>query len=138
MGKTGRTWNVRSLIGFELLFKIACLTLGFPFFRGMTKLCMKAAGYSYLTKKTIQSFCLHPLTIVFFVVALAIVSFFVFFEVNAVGLAVEHKRRREPITVLSLFLDGMKQTLAQFGKGKKVLRRMMFSLWENDVFPSET
>lgn len=128
MGKTGRTWKVRSLIGFELLFKIACLTLGFPFFRGMIKLCMKAAGYSYLTKKTIQSFCLHPLTIVFFVVALAIVSFFVFFEVYAVGLAVEHKRRREPITVLSLFLDGMKQTLAQFGKGKKGLRRMMFSL----------
>ena len=91
MGKTGRTWKVQSLIGFELLFKIACLTLGFPFFRGMTKLCMKVAGYSYLTKKTIQSFCLHPLTIVFLIVALTVVSFFVFFESSPKRLKISLK-----------------------------------------------
>lgn len=110
MRQIGRRKNIQSLIGFELFVKTACLSLGFPVVRLMTELCMKASGYSYITKENLFSFVVSPLTLICIGAVLVVCAVFVMFEMNAVSIAVWKKYKKSEVTVTELFFGGIRRT----------------------------
>ncbi|MBQ9768553.1 MAG: glycerophosphoryl diester phosphodiesterase membrane domain-containing protein [Lachnospiraceae bacterium] len=114
MKQTGGKKNIRSLIGFELFTKIACLSFCFAGFRFMMDLCMKASGYSYVTKENLFSFMVSPLTLFCMLAVLAAASVFMMFEMNAVSLAVWKNHNQRDVTVAELFFGGIRRTKALF------------------------
>lgn len=128
MGQTGGKNTIRSLILFEVLIKIACLSLGFPLFRFCVDLCMKASGYSYLTKGNLFSFFISPLTLFLLVAGLAVASVFMMFEMNAVSLAVWKKYNKSPVTATALFFGGIRRTKALLQKKKSGMLLALLSI----------
>ena len=114
MGQTGGKKSIRSLIGFELFIKIACLSFCFAGFRILMNLCMKASGYSYVTKANLFSFLVSPLTLFCRLGVLAAASVFMMFEMNAVSLAVWKNHNQSHVTVAELFFGGIRRTKALF------------------------
>ncbi len=110
MRQTGRRKNIQSLIGFELFVKTACLSFGFPIARLMAELCMKASGYSYITKENLFSFVMSPLTLICIGAALVVCAVLVMFEMNAVSIAVWKKYKKSEVTVTELFFGAIRRT----------------------------
>lgn len=116
MGQTGRKKSIRSLIGFELLIKIACLSFCFPAVRFVMKLCMKASGYSYLTKENLFSFLTAPLTLFCIGIAALLLAVFVMYEMNVTIFAVWRNHIGQDVTVPELFFGGIRRTRLLFRK----------------------
>lgn len=114
MRQTGRGKSIRGLIGFELFTKVAGLSLCVPVFRVMMQLCLRASGYSYLTRKNLIPFLRSPLTIVCIVFVVLCVSFFVLLEMNAVSIAVWKGYRGQSAKLSDLFFGGMERTRQLF------------------------
>lgn len=54
--------NIKILLLFELLYKVAFLTLMYQAFHGALKFLLRANGYSYLTMENMVSFLRRPVT----------------------------------------------------------------------------
>lgn len=119
MGQTGRKAGIRSLIGFEVFVKTACLSFCFPLFRLTLKLCIRAAGYSYVTKENLHALVLSPLSLVCIVLGLAAAALFVLFEMNTVNLALQHNRSGSRLTVPDLFFGGLEKTGRLFERKRR-------------------
>ena len=111
MRQTGKKRNIRSLFGFELFIKVACLSFSFPLFRGMLNICLWAAGYSYVTKENVVRFILSPCVLLCFLLTLMVVSFLVLLEMNAVCMAVQYGRKGYEISFQELFFGSVKETV---------------------------
>lgn len=114
MRQTGGRRSIRGLIGFELFIKTACLSFCFPVFRLMMNLCMKASGYSYITKKNLFSFVMSPLTLFCIITVIVVTAFFVLFEMSAVSVAVRKNYNKSDVTVTELFFGGLHRMRALF------------------------
>lgn len=110
MRQTGRRAGIRGLIGFEIFIKIACLSFCFPLLQILSDICIKAAGYSYITRENLLSFLLAPLTLVCLAAGLVAVALFILFELNAVNLALWQSRMGIKVTFPGLFYGGIAKT----------------------------
>ena len=116
MRQRGRKEEILGLIGFEIFIKTACLSLGFPVLRELLKLCIKAAGYSYITKENLLPFLFSPLSLLCIVLGLTAVAVLLLFEMNTVSLALRQKRAGIKVTFPGLFYGGIKKTKILFRK----------------------
>lgn len=114
--QTGKRRNIRSLLGFELFLKTACLSFSFPFFRWTFDFCLWAAGFSYVTKENFAEFILSPCVLLCFAVGIALVDFLVVLEANAVCLVVQREKEGIQITTSELFLECLEETRCLFRK----------------------
>ncbi|MGN1083488.1 MAG: glycerophosphoryl diester phosphodiesterase membrane domain-containing protein, partial [Lachnospiraceae bacterium] len=114
MKQTGGRKTIRGLIGFEIFIKTACLSFCFPVARFMLNLCIRAAGYSYITKENLSSFLLAPLSLVCMLIALTVAALFVLFEMNATNLALRQHRAGIRVTFSGLFYGGIEKTKQLF------------------------
>lgn len=110
MRQTGRKAGIRGLIGFEIFVKTACLSFGFPLLRILLNLCLKAAGYSYVTRENLFSFLAAPLTLICLGFGLTAIALFILFEMNAVNLALWQSRMGIRVTFSELFYGGIEKT----------------------------
>jgi len=121
-GQTSRERNIRSLIGFELFMKAACLSFSMFLWKGLVEFCLWAAGYSYVTKENLVSFLLSPCVLVCVVLLVAIASFLSAFEANAVCVTVQQGNYGVYLSVSELFLETVEETRRLFKKGRKGIK----------------
>ena len=135
MRQTGRERNIRSLIGFELFIKTACLSFSIPVFGILFEFCLRAAGYSYVTKENLPAFLLSPFVLLMACVGICVFSFLVITEANAVCLAVQYGDQGKRITFSELFyrsIEETKELLRNKRQGAKVtLGCLLLVLWVN-------
>lgn len=135
MRQTGKERNIRSLIGFELFMKTACLSFFVPGFGMLFEVCLRASGYSYVTKENLPEFVLSPCVLLLACVVLLVFSFLVITEANAVCLTVKSGLEGKHITFSELFYRSIEETRALFRKkmqGVKVtVCCLLFLLWGN-------
>jgi len=127
MGQTSRKTVISGLIGFEILFKFACLSLCFPLVREGTALCMKLSGYSYLTRENIVSFLLKPFSLLFFFLLFLLLAFLLMFEMCAVNLALRQKKAGLRVNAVGLFYGGFERTHLLFQRKRSGIAIALFT-----------
>lgn len=128
MRQTGRRTAISGLIGFELLTKAACLSLGFPAVREAIKLCIRLSGYSYVTKENVSAFLKKPFTMFFLFLFLSLFSLLAFYEMCAVSLALCRKEAGIRVTALELFYGALDRAGGLLRRGYTGILTMFFSL----------
>ena len=69
-------YNFKTLIKFEMLYKILTTIIFVPLFLSLFHLITKVTGYSYLTLENIVHFLLNPLTLFFLLLLLVFITFY--------------------------------------------------------------
>ena len=105
------TYNIKTLIKFELLYKLLSLVFLKPLFSFLFKTIMKVNGYNYLTIENIQSFLSKPSTIAMIIVFLLFLMLYVLFEAINIIVIIDASSQRRKITLKESFLISLKRSL---------------------------
>ena len=124
MRQTGRERNIRSLIGFELFMKTACLSFSIPGFGLFFDICLRASGYSYVTKENLWEFLFSPCVLLLVCVGVFVFSFLTVTEANAVCLAVQYRAEGNRISFSELFYGSIEETRALFRNKRQGVKKL--------------
>ena len=119
MRQTGREKNIRSLIGFELFLKTACLSFFMPLAGRLFEFCLWASGYSYVTKENMVKFFTAPCTIACVVLVVFMGIAFLYVEAVTVSYAVRAGFLGQKLGVAELFFGGVTEAARLLQKGKR-------------------
>ena len=119
-------YNWKSLIGFELLYKLLGGAFVVPFIYRTSQWIMKMMGYHYLTLENLKHFLRNPLTIVAFVLVLTAVCLYLMFDASALLFLAAHSYEQEKVTVLQTTRFAWQNMKRVFQKGnKRIIREQM-------------
>lgn len=119
-------YNWKSLIGFELLYKLLGGAFVVPFIYRTSQWIMKMMGYHYLTLENLKRFLRNPLTIVAFVLVLIAVCLYLMFDASALLFLAAHSYEQEKVTVLQTTRFAWRNMRRVFQKGnKRIIREQM-------------
>ena len=119
-------YNWKSLIGFELLYKLLGGAFVVPFIYRTSQWIMKMMGYHYLTLENLKHFLRNPLTIVAFVLVLTAVCLYLMFDASALLFLAAHSYEQEKVTVLQTTRFAWLNMKRVFQKGnKRIIREQM-------------
>ena len=93
-------YNWKSLLGFELLYKLLGGAIVVPLIYGMSQWIMKITGYHYLTLENLKRFLKNPFTLAAFVAVLLAVCLYLMSDASALLFLAAHSYEREKVTVL--------------------------------------
>ena len=110
------TRNLKSLVLFELLYKLALLLVVLPVFETGLKKTLSLAGYSYLTIENIFPFLRNPATILSVALFLLMMGFFILLEMNCLSVYFHSCMQLRRIRVVEIFFTGMIHTAREFKK----------------------
>lgn len=91
--------NGRTLVGFELVFKLLTVLIAVPLFSEAFKLIMKVTGYSYLTLENVASFILHPVTLLLLVVLMILMTAYTVFDIATVIIILDQSYQKKKIRI---------------------------------------
>ncbi len=91
--------NLKTLILFELLFKLSTLLIFTPLFLRMFNLTMHLAGYSYITLENAVSFLFDPVTLVMLVLLFLAMMAYTMFDITALLIILDQSYHDRGITV---------------------------------------
>ena len=114
-------FNWKSLIGFEIIFKLLSLMIFTPLFVMDFNVIMKLTGFKYLTLENIGSFLLNPLTLVMLIILFLFMTLYTMFDITTVITILDASYHKKKIKVI----DAIRMSLA---KCKKVFRLKNISL----------
>ena len=119
-------YNWKSLIGFELLYKLLGGAFVVPFIYRTSQWIMKMMGYHYLTLENLKHFLRNPLTMVAFVLVLTAVCLYLMFDASALLFLAAHSYEQEKVTVLQTTRFAWQNMKRVFQKGnKRIIREQM-------------
>ena len=75
-------YNLKSLVLFELLYKIILTIIFIPALIGGFNLTMRLTGFTYLTLENISSFLLNPITIILLFLIIIILTVITIFDIS--------------------------------------------------------
>ena len=73
--------NLRSIVGFEIVYRLFCIALMLPCVTACFQLSLRLAGYHYLSGDRIFSYLVRPTTIVILCFVLLLLSVITVFEI---------------------------------------------------------
>lgn len=125
--QTGRKGTIRGLIGVAFFLKIACLSFCVPVLRRLFSICLRAAGYSYLTKENMSTFLLSPCVLCSMFLLVAAWTGLALFELNVVNLAVEEGYYGRKRGFSDMLLEGARRFAGLFyGKRRHLVSCLLF------------
>lgn len=92
--------NGKTLVGFELIFKLITVLIAMPLFLGMFDLLMKISGYSYLTLENVESFLVHPFTLFFLLLFIVLLAVYNVFDIVTVIIILDQSYQKRKIGIL--------------------------------------
>ncbi len=93
-------YNIKSLIIFELLFKLLSLFIFTPLFINLFNLIMKVTGYKYLTIENLPKFLLNPITILLIVILLLFMMVYTMFDITTLIIILDKSYHKEKVKVI--------------------------------------
>ena len=89
------TYNIKTLINFELLYKVLSAVIFMPLFLNGFKLITKISGYNYLTFENFFSFLTNPLVILFLIILLILITFYTIIDIDNTLLYFFRRKKAE-------------------------------------------
>ncbi len=93
-------YNIFSLVGFELIFKILSLMFFSPIFLKSFTLIMKITGYNYITIENVVPFLLKPLTIVMIIILLLLMMIYAMFDITTIIVILDSSYQKKKIKIM--------------------------------------
>ncbi len=109
-------YNIKSLLGFEVLYKLLSTIIFTPIFLAIFQGITKLSGYSYLTFENCLSFLINPFTIFFLVLLLLFLTFYTLLDISTILIILDCSYHQKKISMKEAFL-------LAFQKSKKVFQR---------------
>ena len=114
------TYNLKTLIKFELIFKIMTALIFMPLFIGAFKLTMKVTGFPYLTIENIFDFAKNPITIALLLVIVIAMTIYTMFEIIGIIIIFDESNRGDKIRLLDVAKASVSKCL-KFLRPKNIL-----------------
>ena len=102
-------YNMSTLIGFELLFKLLSLLFFTPIFLKSFTLIMKVTGYHYITLENVIPFLLKPITIVMLILLLFIIMLYSMFDIATIIVILDSSYQKKKIKMLEAIHISLKK-----------------------------
>ncbi len=90
-------YNLKTLVGFEALYKILTLLIFMPLFLNLFNLITKITGYSYLTLENFLSFLLNPIVIVLLIILFLLMAVYTLFDIAAIIVILDASYQKKKI-----------------------------------------
>ena len=103
-------YNFKTLIGFEILYKLLSSIIFVPLFLEIFKLITKISGYSYLTLENIINFLLNPITIIFLVILIMVLTFYTLIDISTIIIILDSSYNEKKISIKEAFLTGVSKS----------------------------
>ncbi len=119
MQKFRQTWqmlsyNFKTLIEFQFIFKIISLTIFTPLFIKCFNLIMNLTGYKYLTLENISSFLINPLTIILLLILILVVMIYSMFDITTIIIILDASYNHRKIKILDIIGISLKKCKKMF------------------------
>ncbi len=110
-------FNLRTLLVFELFYRILGVLLIIPIARAIVRLSMRASGLSYVSTHTAYDFLSNPVTIILLIVAFILIAVYFTVELVFLGTLFQLSENRESVPFLSLLHIGAHRIRSPLRKG---------------------
>lgn len=92
-------YNLKTLVGFELLFKLLSIFLFTPLFIHLFDFIMKIRGYDYLTLENCLSFFLHPITLFLLIILVLLMMIYTMFDLTTMIIILDCSYQKKKINM---------------------------------------
>ena len=110
------TYNIKTLINFELLYKILTLIIFTPLFLSIFQFITKISGYNYLTLENIISFLTNPFILLLIIMLLILLTFYSFIEISTIIVILDSSYQKKKISVKNALLIAIEKSLKVFNR----------------------
>lgn len=107
-------YNLKTLVGFEFLFKLLSVFFFTPFFVHLFEFIMKARGYSYLTLENATAFFAHPLTILLLFFLLLLMMVYTMFDITTIIVILDYSYQKEKIKIMDAIRISLEKCKSMF------------------------
>ncbi len=109
-------YNLKTLLGFEFIYKIITSIIFIPLFLSIFKLITKVSGYNYLTFENIFSFLINPITIIFLLTLFILMTFYTIIDISAIIIILDSSYQQQKITIKDAFILACQRSMKIFKK----------------------
>ena len=109
-------YNIKTLIGFELIYKIISVVIFGPIFLSLFKLITHISGYNYLTLENIIPFLLNTITLIFLFILIMFITFYTIIDISTIIIILDNAYQKKKITIKNAFIVACKKSLRIFKK----------------------
>lgn len=103
------SYNLRTLLFFELIYRVIGLLVIFPIAQGLFQLSIRLSGFTYVTNMLLFTYLTRPSTIIILVLMLLIVSIYIVIEMIFLSLIFDYGYHQKDITIKELITLGFKR-----------------------------
>lgn len=107
-------YNLKTLVGFELLFKLLSIFLFTPLFIHIFDFIMKVRGYHYLTFENIIPFFIHPLTICLLILLVLLMMIYTMFDITTIIIILDCSYQKKIINITNAIRISLKKCKTMF------------------------
>ena len=108
------TYNFKTILYFEIIFKILTLFIFIPLATGGFNLIMKVTGYSYLTIENILSFFKTPLAIILLLIIILYLTLVTMFDITTLIVIFDQSYKKIKIPLKDAVRISIKKSLTIF------------------------
>ena len=94
-------YNLKTLVGFEAIYKILTLLIFMPLFLNLFNLITKVTGYDYLTLENFLSFLTNPVVIILLIILFLFMTLYTLFDIASIIV----NKNREAFTNQAIKID---------------------------------
>jgi len=91
--------NFKTIVGFELLFKLSSFIIFTPLFMRIFNEIMKINGYTYLTIENVGAFLLKPLTLFMLMILILLMTIYTMFDITTIIIILDRSYHKKKITI---------------------------------------
>lgn len=99
--------NIRSILGFELSYRLICMALFLPLLSGLFQYSLHLAGYEYLSGDRLLSYLTRPSTILILLFVIFALSVMTLFEIFCLIPAYHASYHQKKIAVTAMYQHGL-------------------------------
>lgn len=120
-------YNWKTLLGFEILYKLLTAVIFVPFFKALLNGAMKISGYHYLTLENLASFLKNGVTAVTLLAIAVIIAILILADISGIVFILDNSRRRVRISIYQTIIFAYRNTCRGL-KGKNSLFLLLLVL----------
>ena len=95
------TYNLKTLVGFEAIYKLASTIIFIPIFLSIFNIIVKITGHSYLTLENVFSFLLNPLTLIMIFLLLLLMAFYTLIDISTIIIILNSSYAKQKISIIT-------------------------------------
>ena len=97
-------YNIKSLVGFELIYKLVSVFIFTPIFLTLFDLITKVSGYKYLTFENVIAFLSKPITIIFLFLLIILITFYTLIDLSTVIIILDSSYQKKKVKIKDAFI----------------------------------